>query len=131
MSAYHCRFCNAALRLSFCDLGMTPLSNAFLPAARLGMAERFYPLHAFVCESCWLVQLPEHETPDRIFDADYAYFSSYSDSWLAHAKRYVEMMTQRFGYGARSQVVEIASNDGYLLQYFHQQGVPVDRKSVV
>ncbi len=87
--------------------------------------ERFYPLHAWVCESCFLVQLEEFETPEHIFSDDYAYFSSFSDSWLAHSKAYVEMMTERFGLGKQSFVVEIASNDGYLLQYFVQQGVPV------
>lgn len=120
-----CRFCAAPLTLTFCDLGMSPLSNANVRPDHLQNAEKFYPLHTFVCENCWLVQLPEHETPDQIFSADYAYFSSYSDSWLAHSKAYCEQMTQRFGLGDRSQVVEIASNDGYLLQYFQAQGVPV------
>jgi SAM-dependent methyltransferase len=124
MSAYTCRFCSAPLSLSFCDLGMSPLSNAYLTADQLGAAEKFYPLHAFVCESCWLVQLPEHESPQHIF-SDYAYFSSYSDSWLAHARAYVEQMMARRRLNARSQVIEIASNDGYLLQYFREHGVPV------
>jgi len=104
---------------------MSPLSNANLTAGQLGAMERFYPLHAYACEQCWLVQLPEHETPDHIFDENYAYFSSYSDSWLAHAKAYCEAMTARFGLDAKSQVIEIASNDGYLLQYFRQAGIPV------
>jgi 2-polyprenyl-3-methyl-5-hydroxy-6-metoxy-1,4-benzoquinol methylase len=125
MSDYACRFCNAPLRLTFCDLGMSPLSNAYLRDGQLQAAEKFYPLHSYVCEQCWLVQLPAHETPDHIFGQDYAYFSSYSDSWLAHCKAYCELMVQRFGFGATSQVVEIASNDGYLLQYFKAQGVPV------
>lgn len=123
--AYECRACGAALTESFCDLGMSPLSNANLRAERLQSAETFYPLHAYVCTGCWLVQLPEHESPEAIFAHDYAYFSSYSDSWLAHARAYVDTMIARFGYGARSQVVEIASNDGYLLQYFVARGVPV------
>lgn len=125
MTAHTCRFCAAPVTLSFCDLGMSPLSNANLTREQLGAMERFYPLHAYVCERCWLVQLPEHETPDRIFDDNYAYFSSYSDSWLAHAKAYTEAMTARFGLHAQSQVIEIASNDGYLLQYFQQAGIPV------
>jgi len=125
MSAYACRFCNAPLDLTFCDLGMSPLSNAYLRPAQLQAAEKFYPLHSYVCERCWLVQLPAHETPDHIFGQDYAYFSSYSDSWLAHCKAYCELMIKRFSFGATSQVVEIASNDGYLLQYFKAQGVPV------
>lgn len=103
---------------------MTPLSNAYLTAEQLHRAEPFYPLQAYVCDRCWLVQLPEHESPEHIFD-DYAYFSSYSDSWLAHARRYAENMIHRFGFNARSQVVEVASNDGYLLRYFKQLGVPV------
>jgi SAM-dependent methyltransferase len=119
-----CRSCGAALRHSFCDLGMSPLSNAYLTAAELDSAERFYPLHAHVCGECLLVQLEQFETPDRIF-SEYAYFSSYSDSWLAHAERYTAAMIARFGIGPSSRVVEIASNDGYLLQYFKKQGVPV------
>jgi len=119
-----CRFCGAQLKLSFADLGMSPPSNSYLEAADLNRMERFYPLHAWVCEKCFLVQLEEFETPEEIF-SDYAYFSSYSDSWLAHAKAYTELMIARFGLGASSFVVEIASNDGYLLQYFVAQGVPV------
>jgi SAM-dependent methyltransferase len=125
MTLYHCRFCRAPLMHSFCDLGVSPLSNAYLDGDALGRSECFYPLHVFVCDHCWLVQLPEHETPEHIFAQDYAYFSSYSDSWLAHARRYTEDMIARFGFDARSHVVEIASNDGYLLQYFKQRGVPV------
>src|SRR5215510_4360589 len=119
-----CRFCGTPLKLSFADLGMSPPSNSYLEAADLNRMERFYPLHAWVCEKCFLVQLEEFETPEEIF-SDYAYFSSYSDSWLAHAKAYTELMIARFGLGAASFVVEIASNDGYLLQYFVAQGVPV------
>ncbi len=119
-----CRLCAAELRRSFCDLGMQPLSNAYLGAAQLNAAERFYPLHARVCDECLLVQLEQFESPEAIF-SDYAYFSSYSDSWLAHAERYTTAMSERFGIGPSSRVVEIASNDGYLLQYFKKRGVPV------
>ncbi len=125
MTAYRCRLCDAPLQESFCDLGMSPLSNAYIKPEHLQNAETFYPLQAFVCTQCWLVQLPEHETPKQIFAEDYAYFSSYSESWLAHSKAYTEMMLRRFGHGPHSQVMEIASNDGYLLQYFKAQGVPV------
>lgn len=125
MKSAACRFCGAPLALSFADLGMSPPSNAYLKAEDLNRMERFYPLHAWVCEKCFLVQLEEFETPEQIFSDEYAYFSSYSDSWLAHAKAYVEMMTKRFGLGKQSFVVEIASNDGYLLQYFVAKGVPV------
>ena len=121
----HCRFCGHPLSHSFCDLGMSPLSNANVRPEALQRAEKFYPLQAYVCEQCWLVQLPEHESPEQIFAQDYAYFSSFSDSWLAHARAYVDSMIERFGYGAHSRVVEIASNDGYLLRWFQQRGVPV------
>jgi 2-polyprenyl-3-methyl-5-hydroxy-6-metoxy-1,4-benzoquinol methylase len=119
-----CRFCGAPLALSFADLGMSPPSNSYLEAEDLNRMERFYPLHAWVCEKCFLVQLEEFETPEQIF-SDYAYFSSYSESWLAHAKAYTQAMTARLGLNAGSFVVEIASNDGYLLQYFVAQGIPV------
>ena len=119
-----CRHCGAPLEHSFCDLGMSPLANAYIePQAERDM-ERFYPLHAFVCSACWLVQLQEFQTPAQIF-GDYAYFSSYSESWLAHARAYVEAVTARFSLSRRSQVIEIASNDGYLLQYFAEKAVPV------
>jgi 2-polyprenyl-3-methyl-5-hydroxy-6-metoxy-1,4-benzoquinol methylase len=121
---HHCRFCRSPLSLSFADLGMSPLSNAYLKPEQLNQMERFYPLHARVCEACFLVQLEEFESPERIF-SDYAYFSSYSDSWLQHAARYAEQMTDRFGFNERSHVVEIASNDGYLLQYFVARGIRV------
>lgn len=119
-----CRFCDTTLTHSFCDLGMSPLSNSFVSAERLNAMEPFYPLHAFVCEACFLVQLDEFESPEEIF-SDYVYFSSYSDSWLEHSRQYAEAMTQRLGLDATSQVVEIASNDGYLLQYFTKSGIPV------
>jgi SAM-dependent methyltransferase len=124
MKPASCRFCAAPLTLSFADLGMSPPSNSYLEEEDLNRMERFYPLHAWVCEKCFLVQLEEFETPAQIFN-DYAYFSSYSDTWLAHAKAYTRAMTQRLGLGPTSFVVEIASNDGYLLQYFVEQGVPV------
>lgn len=125
MTRYTCRACDAPLSHSFCDLGMSPLSNANIRPERLQSAEKFYPLNAYVCDRCWLVQLPAHETPETIFAQDYAYFSSYSESWLAHSSAYVDAMCARFGYGDHSQVIEVASNDGYLLQYFAQRGVPV------
>lgn len=119
-----CRFCGANLSESFCDLGMSPFSNAYVAADALQRMEPFYPLHAYVCGICFLVQLPEFESPQHIF-GDYAYFSSYSDSWLAHARTYTEEMVRRFGLAAHSQVIEIASNDGYLLQYFKERKIPV------
>lgn len=119
-----CRFCQTPLRHSLIDLGMAPLSNAYLSFEQLEQGELFYPLHARVCASCFLVQLPEFTTPEQIF-GHYAYFSSYSDSWLEHAQRYAEAMIGRFGYAQNSSVIEVASNDGYLLQYFKARGVPV------
>ena len=119
-----CRFCRTPLKQSFCDLGMSPLSNANLRLEQLNDMEPFYPLHAYVCEACLLVQLDTFESPQNLFNDHYAYFSSYSDSWLAHAKAYVEDMTTRFKLGPANQVVEIASNDGYLLQFFVQNKIP-------
>jgi SAM-dependent methyltransferase len=124
MPSRTCRFCGAELSETFVDLGMSPLSNAFLTEERLFDMEPFFPLHVYVCGRCFLVQLQEFQSPDRIFE-DYAYFSSYSDTWLEHARRYVEAMMKRFLLGPDSRVVELASNDGYLLQYFVQKGVPV------
>jgi SAM-dependent methyltransferase len=119
-----CRFCRTELTHVFADLGMSPLANSFLSEEELGQMEPFYPLRALVCHECFLVQLEDYETPDAIF-SDYAYFSSYSTTWLDHARRYAEMAVDRFGLDDRSQVVELASNDGYLLQYFVERGVPV------
>ena len=119
-----CRFCHSPLQHIFVDLGMSPLANSYLNFSQLSEMEPFYPLRAYVCEHCFLVQLEEFEHPERIF-SDYAYFSSYSNSWLQHAKAYTEMMVARFGIGAQNQVIEIASNDGYLLQYFVEKGIPV------
>jgi SAM-dependent methyltransferase len=124
MTEFNCRFCGAPLCTTFCNLGTSPLSNAYLVPERLKEPEVFYPLHAFVCEECYLVQLPQLHKPEEIF-SDYAYFSSYSDSWLAHARRYAGEMMDRLALGPSSQVVEIASNDGYLLRYFRDAGIPV------
>ena len=118
-----CRFCGAALRHTFVDLGMSPLCESYVPADRVSAMEPFYPLHAKVCHSCLLVQLEEFVSADAIF-SEYAYFSSYSDSWVAHARDYVEMAIERFGLDASSLVVELASNDGYLLQHVVERGIP-------
>ncbi|MBT6957705.1 MAG: class I SAM-dependent methyltransferase [Opitutae bacterium] len=119
-----CRFCGEPLIHTFCNLGMSPPSNAYLSEENLRHAETFFPLHALVCDKCKLVQLEQFQAPNEIF-SDYAYFSSYSQSWLQHAKEYAESMTSRLSLSGRKQVVEIASNDGYLLQYFHQKGISV------
>ncbi len=119
-----CRFCGAELSHEFADLGMSPLSNAYIKAEQLDRPEPFFPLKAYVCAECLLVQLPAMESPENIF-SDYAYFSSYSDSWLAHARAYCQAMIERLGLDGTTGVVEIASNDGYLLQYFQEAGVPV------
>ena len=119
-----CRFCAAVLRHTFVDLGMSPLAESWVKPADANKMEPFYPLHVYVCERCFLVQLEEFESPDHIF-SDYAYFSSYSESWLRHAKAYVDMAVQRFHLDRDSQVVEIASNDGYLLRNFVDKHIPV------
>ncbi len=119
-----CRFCETPLRHTFADLGMSPLANSYLKPAQLQQTEPFYPLHVYVCKVCYLVQLPVFESPEEIF-SDYAYFSSYSESWLKHAKTYTDLMVGRFGFNSHSLVIEIASNDGYLLQYFKERGIPV------
>ena len=119
-----CRFCGAELTDEFVDLGASPLANSYLTPQQASTGEPFYPLRAMVCRACLLVQLDAYESAAHIF-SDYAYFSSYSTSWLEHARRYVQMAVERFGLGAGSQVVELASNDGYLLQYFGEHGVPV------
>src|ERR671925_1406643 len=118
-----CRFCAAPLRRTFVDLGMSPLCESYVPAERVNAMEPFYPLHAKICERCLLVQLEEFVAADEIF-SEYAYFSSYSDSWVAHARGYVEMASERFGLGPDSLVVELASNDGYLLQHVVERGIP-------
>jgi SAM-dependent methyltransferase len=119
-----CRFCGAPVQAVFADLGSSPLANSYLPPERLDAMEPFYPLRALVCERCFLVQLEEFESPTRIF-SDYAYFSSYSTSWLEHCRRYTEQAVEQLGLDAHSRVVELASNDGYLLQYFAARGIPV------
>lgn len=119
-----CRACGAPLEQTFADLGLSPVSNAFIKADEAHCGEMFYPLHALVCHQCWLVQLMDVTRADAHFHEDYVYFSSFSSSWLDHARRYVEAMTHRFGLDASSRVMEIASNDGYLLQYFVQAGIP-------
>jgi len=119
-----CRFCSAPLEHTFVDLGASPLANSYLRAEELRRSERFFPLHVYVCDRCFLVQLPEAESPEAIF-SDYAYFSSFSDSWLAHAERYAAMAVERFGLEPGSRVVEVASNDGYLLRFFEERGIPV------
>ena len=124
MPAAACRFCGAALTHVFVDLGSSPLANNYLTSEQVREAESFYPLKAFVCAQCFLVQLQVQETPDRIF-SDYAYFSSYTDSWVRHAHAYTERVVERFGLSRESSVVEIASNDGYLLQHFVARGIPV------
>jgi SAM-dependent methyltransferase len=119
-----CRFCGAPLRHTFVDLGMSPLCESYVSAERLNTMEAFYPLHARVCERCLLVQLEEFVAADEIF-SEYAYFSSYSDSWVAHARAYVDEAVERFDIGADNLVMEIASNDGYLLQHVVARGIPV------
>ena len=119
-----CRHCGTELRLPFLDLGSAPPSNAYLVEAALRAPETWFPLRLMVCESCWLVQTEDHAGREALFTDDYAYFSSFSTSWLAHAKRYVGAMVERFGLGVGSNVVEVAANDGYLLQYVKEAGVP-------
>jgi predicted TPR repeat methyltransferase len=120
----NCRGCAAALQLSLIDLGTAPPSNAYLTAAQLDDAEQWLPLRVMVCEHCWLVQTQDYRSAETLFDANYAYFSSYSSTWLAHAARYVAQMVERFSLSEQSRVVEIAANDGYLLQYVAERGIP-------
>lgn len=124
MSQPLCRFCQAPLTHVMCDLGLSPLANSYVPFAKGHLGEKFWPLKVWVCEKCLLAQLEEFESAEDIF-SDYLYFSSFSTSWVEHARRYCEMMAARFGLGPASQVVEIASNDGYLLQHFKAAGIPV------
>src|SRR5215468_9576154 len=123
-SGHACRLCGAELTRTFVDLGMSPLCESYIPADRTDDPEVFYPLHVRLCGECLLVQLPAYVPGEDIF-SDYAYFSSYSDSWVAHAKRYADEMTERLGLGPDSLVAEVASNDGYLLQHFVAAGIPV------
>ncbi|HEY0699142.1 MAG TPA: class I SAM-dependent methyltransferase [Micromonospora sp.] len=124
MTVAECRLCATTLTETFVDLGMSPLCESYLPVDRLDAAETFYPLHVRVCARCLLVQLPAYVAGEDIF-SDYAYFSSYSDSWVAHARRYAETMVERLGLGSEHLVTEVASNDGYLLRHFVERGVPV------
>lgn len=124
MSHLTCRICGSPLALSLVDLGTSPLANGYLRPEDLERPEVYYPLHPRVCESCWLVQLPAFETPEALF-GHYLYFSSFSDAWLAHGRALATEAIRDFGLGSRSRVVEVASNDGYLLQYFKEAGVPV------
>lgn len=119
-----CRFCHTELEHTFIDLGMSPLCESFLTAGQLNRMEAFYPLKVYICANCFLVQLEEYVSPDEIF-TEYAYFSSYSDTWLQHAQNYTNLMIERFKLGKQHRVIEIASNDGYLLQYFVEHGIPV------
>ena len=124
MSDSRCRSCGAVLHCSVVDLGSQPLANAFLAADQLDRPEPLFPLHAHVCDRCWLVQLAGSVSREELF-SDYAYFSSFSDTWLEHAQAYAEEMVERLSLGRQSLVVEVASNDGYLLKYFVERGVPV------
>lgn len=119
----NCRFCKTPLKHTLVDLGMSPLCESFLRSDQLNQMEPFYPLKVYVCEGCFLVQLEEYVKPEDIF-TEYAYFSSYSDSWLQHVKNYTDLMIERFKLGKQHQVIELASNDGYLLQYFVERGIP-------
>lgn len=119
-----CRFCGTGLQHTFVDLGLSPLCESYPSTSDLNRGEMYYPLHVYVCEKCFLVQLEEYESAENIF-SDYAYFSSFSDSWLKHCENYTKKMISRFGLDSKSFVVEVASNDGYLLQYFVQQKIPV------
>ena len=121
---HSCRHCGSSLTQSVIDLGHQPPSNAYLSAEQLLMPEITYPLQVYVCTNCWLVQLPAHVAADELFTADYAYFSSTSSSWCAHAERFVEEAVERLRLGSESMVVELASNDGYLLQYVRKRGIP-------
>ncbi len=121
----NCRFCKTELKNEFINLGNSPASNSFLKEEELNEPEVFYPLKVYTCSNCFLVQVDEYKKSDAIFNSDYVYFSSYSKSWLKHAKDYTEMMIERFEMNEQSQVIEIASNDGYLLQYFKEKDIPV------
>jgi len=121
----NCRHCNNELKHVFCDLQTCPPSNAMVKPEMINYPETYFPLKVFVCDKCWLVQVDELEKADAIFNNEYTYFSSFSTSWLKHAKVYTDYMTDRFGYNENSLVVEIASNDGYLLQYFKEKNIPV------
>lgn len=120
-----CRFCSKELKHSVVNLGMSPLCQKHVKPEHANNMEQFFPLHAFICDNCWLMQLEEFASPDEIFADEYAYFSSYSESWLRHAKRYTDLMIERFEFNENHLVTEIASNDGYLLQWFLEKNIPV------
>ena len=120
----NCRFCGKALTHEFIDMAYAPPSNAFLTKDQLNEPEVFYPLKLFVCDACFLVQIDEYKKSKDIFNSEYVYFSSFSKTWLSHVKQYADMMTERFGYDRHNQIIEIASNDGYLLKYFKDKGIP-------
>lgn len=124
MGNQHCRFCGRELNHTFVDLGLSPLANDYLGKAELDGGQMFYPLKVKVCDSCFLVQAAEYRRPEQIF-REYQYFSSYSEGWLSHCRAYVDMIVPRLGLGADNQVLEVACNDGYLLQYFQNYGIPV------
>ena len=124
MSSHLCRHCGSPLERTVIDLGHQPPSNAYLRPEQLALPEITYPLRVFVCTNCWLVQLPAHTTAEELFTPDYSYFSSTSSSWCAHSERFVDAVVGRLGLGPQSLVVELASNDGYLLQYVKQRGIP-------
>src|SRR5271168_5102873 len=123
LDSHKCRLCNAALTATFVDLGMSPLCQSVPAADQIDQMEPYFPLHVLVCNNCFLVQMREYVKPENIF-SEYAYFSSYSTSWVEHARRYCEMIQARLNLGPNSQVFEIASNDGYLLQHFVRLGIP-------
>lgn len=120
----NCRHCNDEVTVSFVDLATAPPSNAYLSNVELKRAEKYFPLRILVCTNCWLVQTEDYADATDLFSSDYAYFSSFSTSWLEHSKRYASDMTERLGLDQNSRVAEIAANDGYLLQYFHNAGIP-------
>jgi 2-polyprenyl-3-methyl-5-hydroxy-6-metoxy-1,4-benzoquinol methylase len=124
MKIGHCRFCGKKLSHIFVDLGISPLANSYLRPEQLDQMEPCYPLKVYICDACYLVQLEEFKSPESIF-SDYAYFSSCSDSWIEHSRAYSDFMVERFSFNSSSQVVEIGSNDGYLLKYFRKKGIPV------
>ncbi len=124
-SGKNCRFCGGPLDKPFLDLGKTPLANSNLKPSDLSREEPFFPLRVFFCKKCFLVQLADINASDHIFNDEYAYFSSYSASWLKHAKEYTDLVVKRFGFDHKSLVAEVASNDGYLLQYFNEKNIPV------
>ena len=125
MKIYKCRFCKKTLKHKFADLGISPIANDYIRPENAGIPDKLYPLCVYVCSNCFLVQIPNLIAREKIFNDQYAYFSSYSDSWLTHAKEYVEMISKKLSLNDKKTVVELASNDGYLLQYFKSKNIPV------